>query len=115
MSAAERWLRERLPSAPPRLLEAMTAALPDAPAAEPDGGETCVPDALAEGALRLYQQVLGGSGGRDDALPLLAADALLTHALQAQAELDPEGVAAFAARWGGAVRLGDLLGERGAG
>ncbi|HEX5520123.1 MAG TPA: hypothetical protein VFX29_00445 [Longimicrobiaceae bacterium] len=111
-AAAERWLRERLPGAPPRLLEAMAAAV--AEASGPEADAAAVPDALAEAALRLYREVLGGTGGRDDALPLLAADALLTHALQAQAELDPTGVADFAARWGGAERLGDLLGSRGA-
>lgn len=99
MKPAERWVRERLADAPPALLDAMAAALPeDAP----------VPDALAEGALRLLERVARGSGGREDALPLLAADALLTHAFQAQAEADPAGVAALAARWGGAGRLGEL-------
>jgi hypothetical protein len=100
VTAAERWLRERLSDAPPRLLESMLAALPpEAPS---------VPDALAEGALRLYEAVGRGPGGREDALPLLSADALLTHAFQAQAESDPAGVAELAARWGGAGRLGEL-------
>lgn len=100
MTPAEGWIRERLTDAPPALLDAMTAALPDdAPS---------VPDALAAGALRLLDRVARGSGGREDALPLLAADALLTHAFQAQAETDPAGVSALAARWGGAGRLGEL-------
>lgn len=100
MTPAEAWLRERLAAAPPRLLDAMLEALP--PEALP------VPDALAGGALRLYEAVALGSGGREAALPLLAADALLTHAFQAQAEADPDGVAELAARWGGAGRLGTL-------
>ena len=100
MTQAARWLGERVPAAPTRLLEAMLAALPtDAATA---------PDALAEGALALYQAVLRGSGGREDALPLLAADALLTHAFHAQAELDPAGIPELARRWGGAGRLGEV-------
>jgi hypothetical protein len=100
MTAAERWVRERLPDAPPRLVETMLAALPaEAPS---------VAVALAEGALRLYEAVVRGGGGREDALPLLSADALLTHAFQAQAESDPAGVAELAARWGGDGRLGAL-------
>jgi hypothetical protein len=67
-----------------------------------------VAEALAAGAEALLARVLRGSGGREDALPLLAADALLTHALEARAEADPDAVAGFAARWGGAGRVGRL-------
>jgi hypothetical protein len=92
VSPAEAWLRERVPGAPPALLEAMVAALPtDSPSAAAG---------MAEGALALYRGVVRGSGGREDALPLLAADALLTHAFQAQAEGDPAGLAALAERLG---------------
>lgn len=100
MGEAERWLRARLGGAPAPLLEAMVEALPD-PA---DG----VPEALAEGALRLYQQVVRSTGGREDALPLLAADALLTHAFEAQAELDPAGLPALAERWSARGRLAEV-------
>lgn len=100
MRAGEGWIRERLPQAPPRLVAAMVAALPAR--AESDA------DALAEGALALLRSVAGGAGGREDALPLLAADALLTHAFQARAEADPDGVEAFAGHWGGAGRLGEV-------
>ena len=100
MTPAE-WIRGRLGDAPPALLDAMLAALP-ADAAMP------VPDALAAGAVSLYAALLDGTGGREDALPLLAADALLTHALEAQAEADPDGVAALAERMGAAGALGRL-------
>jgi hypothetical protein len=100
VTPAEQWLRERLPAAPSRLLEAMIAALP--------ASATSVPDALAEGALTLYAEVLRGTGCREDALPLLAADALLTHTFQALAELDPAGIPELARRCGGAGRLGEL-------
>ena len=105
MSEAERWLRARLPDAPPALLEAMTDAL----ASDSDADvEPSVADSLAAASVRLYARVLAGTGGREDALPLLAADALLTHALEAQAEADPDGLADFAERWGGAGALGRL-------
>jgi hypothetical protein len=68
-----------------------------------------VPDVLAEAAVSLYAEVAGGSGGREDALPLLAADALLTHAFQAQTEIDPDGVPDLARRWGAEGRLGELV------
>ena len=98
MNAAEGWLRERAPDAPPDLLTAMLSAV--------DDGSAPVPDALAAGALALYRRVASGAGGREDALPLLAADALLTHAFEAQAELDPAGLEALATRWGVRGALG---------
>jgi hypothetical protein len=100
---AAAWLRARVPGAPPALLAAMLDAL------GPEDDGLPLPDALAAAAVRLYAHVRDGSGGREDALPLLAADALLTHALQAQAEADPAAVAAFARRWGGAGELGRLV------
>ncbi|HYW07406.1 MAG TPA: hypothetical protein VE913_10640 [Longimicrobium sp.] len=99
MTPAEAWLRERLADTPPELLDAMIHALPE-------DGE--VADALAAGAMALYRAVLAGNGRREDAFPLLAADALFTHALEARAEADPDGVAHFAQIWGGAGKLGAL-------
>jgi hypothetical protein len=100
VTAAE-WIRGRLGDAPPALLDAMLGALP-ADESLP------VPDALAAGALSLYRGLLHGTGGREDALPLLAADALFTHALEAQAEADPDGVAGLAERIGAAGALAGL-------
>jgi hypothetical protein len=90
VTPAESWLRSRLPDAPAHLLEAMVAA--------PAEGES-VADALAAAAIALYREVVRGTGGREDAFPLLVADALFTHAFQAQAEQDPHGLLAFADRW----------------
>jgi hypothetical protein len=101
MTPAARWLRGRLSDSPADLLEAMVGALPQ--------DEGPVSEALAFGAMALYGRVLTGTGGREDALPLLAADALLTHAIEAQAESDPAGLAAFVERWGAAGRLGALV------
>lgn len=99
--AGEAWLRERVAAAPPALLEAMQNALPEA--------SQGTAEALAEGALALYGRVARGGGGREDALPLLAADALLTHAFEAQAEEDPAGLAALAERFGARGRLREAL------
>ena len=107
MSDAAAWIQERLSGAPPHLLETMITALP------PE--QTDVPRALAVGALGLLRRSATGEGGRADALPLLAADALLTHAFQAQAELDPEGIEPLASWVGGAGQLGNLAGEPRAG
>jgi hypothetical protein len=100
VSEAERWLLSHAGAAPADLLASMKAAL-----SETSG--LAVPDALAGAAMRLYARVATGPGGRADALPLLAADALLTHAFEAQAELDPTGVAELARRWGG--RMAEVL------
>jgi hypothetical protein len=89
---AQEWLEAHLFAAPADLLTTMSAAVApfeDLPAAE----------ALAKGASALYAQVLMGDGGRRDALPLLAADALLTHAFEAQAMTDPEQLSALAVTW----------------
>jgi hypothetical protein len=101
MSEAETWLRARVPSAPAHLLKTMIDALPST--------ADSLPDALAEASVRLYEEVVGGTGGREDALPLLAADALLTHAFQAQAEIDVGGLAALADRWSARGRLGEIV------
>jgi hypothetical protein len=97
VSAGGDWLAHRVASAPPELLETMLAAVAD--------DESAIPDALAAGALTLYEQVVHGTGGREDALPLLAADALFTHAFEAQAIMNPEQIREFTARWGAAGAL----------
>lgn len=101
MTASE-WLAGHVDGAPRHLLDAMLAAIPDSNAD--------IPEALAQGAVSLYRTALSGAGDRADAFPLLAADALLTHAFEAQAELAPEGLVQFARRSGGAGRLAELLG-----
>ena len=59
-------------------------------------GET-TPDALAASGRRALDRVLARAGDRSVALDLLAADALVTLALLAQAQRQPEGLGAFAA------------------
>jgi hypothetical protein len=101
--SARLWLLERLGAAPPALLQAMLAAFPDSPGP--------VPEVLAEAAAGLYESVARGPQDRSAALPLLAADALMTHAIQAQAELDPSRLERRLAAWGGGGRIGRIVTE----
>jgi hypothetical protein len=56
-----------------------------------------LPERLAEAARRALAGVLDHSGDREAALDLLAADALITLALLACAEVAPETLGDFAA------------------
>lgn len=102
MSIAGEWIRGHLGAAPPKLLHAMEMAVEGT-------DDSPLPEALARGAALLYQAVLDRPGGREEALELLAADALFTHCYQAMAEIEPAGLAAFASRWGGPDGIGGLL------
>jgi hypothetical protein len=71
----------------------LDAGLGDAPANLP------LADQLAWLGQRFLARVTAQSaGGRELALDLLAADALVTYAFEAQAEADVSGIAALAAR-----------------
>jgi hypothetical protein len=59
-------------------------------------GEPAVPVGLARAARQALDQVLIHPGDRSVALDLLAADALVTLALLAQAQRAPEGLSDFA-------------------
>ena len=74
------WLDARAAAPPPELRERMAAALAAVTS------ET-VPGALAEAALSCLQATMAAGGERASALDLLAADALLTYALEAAAEM----------------------------
>ncbi len=79
-SAVRRWLEPRMDGAPEELRERMWAAI--------SGVETDeVPRALAQAAIRCLDEALAQGGTRGGAGPLLAADALLTHACEAAAEM----------------------------
>jgi len=60
------------------------------------GATEDVPSALAEAATAALEAAVAGPSGREAAADVLAADALVTLALQAQAEHDPAGLPAFA-------------------
>ena len=88
------WLAGRRPAAPPTLIEPMTRGLTDSPSS--------LPDHLAEAGRALLDRVLARpGGGRELALELLAADALVTYACEAQAELDAGGLVRVAERIAG--------------
>jgi hypothetical protein len=61
------------------------------------GAGAATPDALAAAGRRALDQVLARAGDRSVALDLLAADALVTLALLAQAQTSPERLGEFAA------------------
>ena len=86
-----RWLDTRRP-VPPRDLRAhLEATVTDA--------ELAMPEHLADLGQHALERVAGQpAGGRELALALLAADALITYAFEAQAEADPAGLAALATR-----------------
>jgi hypothetical protein len=91
------WLDARRPTPPDMLRPRLAAAVIDADADLP------LPDHLALLGQRLLARVAGRpAGGRELALDLLAADAFVTYAFEAQAEADVAGLAALAGRVGAA-------------
>ncbi|HET9985454.1 MAG TPA: hypothetical protein VFQ38_17765 [Longimicrobiales bacterium] len=101
VAATLEWLDARTPAPPPELRSRMADAL--APA-------QTLPGALAEAALSCLQAALARGGDRAAALDLLAADALLTYAMEAAAEAGAEALAAAADAYGSA-RLAALRPE----
>ncbi len=61
-------------------------------------GDVISPEALARAGRAALATAVAESPDRTAALDLLAADALVTLALAAQTEADPEGLRAFAVR-----------------
>jgi len=82
MSAGQ-WLEQRISSAPAALQSRIRQVSETIPR-----GEEPAP-ALARLAAKTLEAVIRGAGDRSAALDLLAADALITLALLAQAETDP--------------------------
>ncbi len=90
------WVEAKLRGVPEELAdEIRLLVLQDGPAA----GRSRVAEALANAALRGLDGVVAREGDRGTALRLLAADAALTYAFQAAAELG-EDVSALAERVG---------------
>jgi hypothetical protein len=87
------WLEARRPPPPPELRARLEAAVDDA--------ELALPDHLARlGEHLLARVVQRPEGGRELALDLLAADAFVTYAFEAQAEADVGALAVLAERVG---------------
>ena len=83
------WLGTRRPAPPPALRAQIERAVVDAPLP--------LPAHLAElGRVLLGRVASRSEGGRELALDLLAADAFITYAFEAQAETDVGGVAHLA-------------------
>lgn len=92
MTPAE-WAAAHSRRAPAPLRDRVLATLESA------GIAPAPPEALAAAGDAALDRVLRRErGGRELALDLLSADALITLALEAQAEADPAGLEAFAAR-----------------
>lgn len=99
------WLATRTPAPPAPLSARLREAL--APALGRDAAE--VPDAALGAAEALLRSLLHDrAAGRDRALDLLAADALVTYAFEA-ASGESEGIAARAEQ--AMARLGSLAAE----
>ena len=100
-----RWLQPRLAEAPRELRDDILRLLETTP-----GLDLSEPaDALAMAALAGFEQVVAGAGDRSEALRLLAADAALTYAFEAAAEVGR--AAELAARVGLDGELGRRLAE----
>jgi hypothetical protein len=83
------WLSNRRPAPPAALRAHLEAALVD--------GTEALPQHLARlGADLLARVARQPAGGRELALDLLAADAFVTYAFEAQAETDVDGLARLA-------------------
>ena len=85
------WLEARRPAPPDALRACLAAGLTDA--------DLPMPEHLADLGRRSLERVAGRpEGGRELALNLLAADAFITYAFEAQAEADVSGLAGLAER-----------------
>jgi hypothetical protein len=85
------WLEARRPTPPEALRASLAAGITDA--------ALMLPEHLADlGRRTLARVVSRPEGGRELALDLLAADAFITYAFEAQAEADVAGLADLAER-----------------
>ena len=100
----EAWLARRLESAPPELAEAVRPLVRGRLAEGEDG--------LVHAALDALETATEGEATRADAVTLLAADAILTYALEAAADPALGGSAARASRLAERIGPGGVIGER---
>jgi len=88
------WLQARQPEVPPPLDAHLNQLLTDGPGSVPE-------DLADRGRATLARVLARPGGGRELALDLLAADAFVTFAFEAQAELDSWGLVELARRIAG--------------
>ncbi|MDE2945064.1 MAG: hypothetical protein OXT63_12785 [Gemmatimonadota bacterium] len=100
----EAWLTGRLRSAPAELAEAVWPLVRERLTEGEDG--------LVHAALAALENATEGEGTRSEAVTLLAADAILTYALEAAADPALGGSAARARRLAERVGPGGLISER---
>jgi hypothetical protein len=88
------WFESRRPIPPPALRALLARQTDDAPGP--------LPEHLAAQGCALLERVLDRPhGARELALDLLVADALVTYAFEAQAEVDTRGLVTLAQRMAG--------------
>ncbi len=95
------WLEQRRPAPPPALAAHLAAAAAGSapPAPSPHHLPEASPGQLVALGHRLLARVTATpAGGRELALDLLAADAFVTYAFEAQAEADVDGLTDLAER-----------------
>ena len=112
---AQAWLDARTPVSPAALQERMRAAVSavgnhGAPGGRQPLAAGAVPATLAEASLYALGIALEKCDERAAAPDLLAADALLTYAMEAAGEMGAEAVEGLAEAYGGS-RLVALLGD----
>ena len=100
----ETWLQARLREAPPELADAIRSLVDGVPTDDEEG--------LVSVALDALETVAEGQGTRGSAINLLAADAILTYALEAAADPGLGGSAARALRLARRIGPRGLIGER---
>ena len=108
LSAAERWLDERLDEAPSELAMDVRRLVRTVGDEAPDDSVDAIATLLARAGLSGLDEIVEGRGGRETALRLLAADAALTLAFEAAAELGGD-VQALCTRLGPCGELGRRL------
>lgn len=110
LDATIRWLESRLATAPPELGADVLLLVRSAGAVdrgESESGEA-IAELLTQAALQGLTEVADGHGRRQSALRLLSADAVLTFAFEAAAELGAD-VEALCRRIGPRGEFGDRL------
>ena len=81
------WLEPKLEEVSDELAAAVRACVDRLPARDAEGS---VSETLARAALLEFDRLVSGAQGRKNAVRLLAADATLTYAFEAAAELDED-------------------------
>jgi hypothetical protein len=87
LDATIRWLESRLATAPPELGADVLSLVRSAGAADRGESGEAIAELLTQAALKGLTEVADGHGRRQSALRLLSADAVLTFAFEAAAEL----------------------------